>query len=283
MQEALSRITNKTASYVIDSVRTPGEVMALRANGDALLIAVDADPAIRFARAKAREAATGRGESALTYDEFLAREALENTDNPAGQQLHATANLADFVLLNNGSQADFLARVERVLAHMPTTNAKRPSWEEYFLEILYAVARRGNCDRGRSGAVLVRDKQVLATGYVGAPAGLPTCDQVGHMFIVRYDERGGTHQHCVRTTHAEANAIASAARRGVNIDGATLYVSMEPCLDCAKLLINAGVERVVCERRYHAGHDTREMLAAAGVDLVTLSEKEMEYGHSRVT
>jgi dCMP deaminase len=158
---------------------------------------------------------------------------------------------------------------------------KRPSWDEYFMEIMFTVGKRGNCDRGRSGAVLVKDRRVIATGYVGAPAGLNTCDQVGHLIKVAYDERGGQHQHCVRTTHAEANAIAQAARHGTSCDGATVYCKMEPCLDCAKLLINAGVKRVVADKHYHAGHDSRELLRNAGVQLDILHDEEEQYEKMR--
>jgi dCMP deaminase len=158
---------------------------------------------------------------------------------------------------------------------------KRPQWDEYFIEIMHTVAKRGNCDRGRSAAVLVKNKRIIATGYVGSPAGLPTCDEVGHLMKTVFDERGGKHMHCIRTTHAEANTIAQAAKHGASADGATVYCSMEPCLDCAKLLINAGVKRVVCEFRYHAGHDSRQMLKDAGVQLDVLQEKEMQYKKMR--
>ena len=153
----------------------------------------------------------------------------------------------------------------------------RPDWEEYFLKVMDTVAERANCDRGRAASVIVKDKRILATGYVGAPAGLPTCDEVGHLIKVAYDERGGQKKHCVRTTHAEANAIAQAARHGIRIDGATIYIRMTPCLDCTKLLINAGIKRVVCRRRYHADHDSVKFLAEAGIELVVLIEETETY------
>lgn len=131
----------------------------------------------------------------------------------------------------------------------------RPNWDEYFLEMVLTVGKRGNCDRGRSGAVIVVDRHIVATGYVGAPVGLPICDDVGHLMRTSFDERGGKHENCVRTTHAEANAIAQAAKYGTAIDGGTIYCKMTPCLDCAKLLINAGIMRVVALKRYHADHD----------------------------
>jgi dCMP deaminase len=171
--------------------------------------------------------------------------------------------------------------VESNLLYGQNPGYKRPAWDDYFLEIMRTVAKRANCDRGRSGAVLVKDKQIIATGYVGAPAGLDTCDEAGHLIKVVYDERGGQHKHCVRTTHAEMNAIAQAARRGISTEGATIYCRMEPCLDCAKLLINAGIKRVVAERRYHAAHDSREMLKKAGVQLIVIFDEEETYAQSR--
>ncbi|MFH1056462.1 MAG: cytidine/deoxycytidylate deaminase family protein [Candidatus Micrarchaeota archaeon] len=153
----------------------------------------------------------------------------------------------------------------------------RPSWDEYFMEIAKTVASRGTCDRGRSGAVLVRNHRILSTGYVGSPPGLSHCDDAGHLMKTAYDEKGGTHQHCVRTTHAEINAMIQAARHGVSIERATLYCKMEPCLDCAKALITAGVERVVCEKKYHGAHLTRDFFKEAGVKLEVLHDELEEY------
>lgn len=167
------------------------------------------------------------------------------------------------------------SETERVYGQNPAH--ERPSWRDYFLKVMDTVAERANCDRGRAAAVIVRDKRIVATGYVGAPAGLPTCDEVGHLIKVAYDERGGQHKHCVRTTHAEANAIAQAAKHGTSIDGASIYIRMTPCLDCTKLLINAGIRHVVCRRRYHADHDSVRILEEAGVELEVLSEETEAY------
>ena len=163
------------------------------------------------------------------------------------------------------------------LAYGQNPDHQRPDWDEYFMEIMETVAKRANCDRGRSAAVIVKDRRIIATGYVGAPAGLPTCDEVGHLIKVAYDERGGEHQHCIRTTHAETNAIAQAARHGTRIDGGTIFCRMTPCLDCTKLLINAGILRVVCQKRYHADHDSLRFLEEAGVELVVLKDEHQEY------
>lgn len=143
----------------------------------------------------------------------------------------------------------------------------RPSWDEYFLELVDQVGRRATCDRGKSGCVVVRSKRIICTGYVGSPSGLPHCDEDGHDFKQMIDEDGTTRQHCVRTVHAEQNAICQAARYGLQLEGTTLYCSMEPCRVCAMLIASSGISRVVAKRRYHAGQDSRDILAGAGVTL----------------
>ena len=153
----------------------------------------------------------------------------------------------------------------------------RPTWDEYFMEVCRAIAKRATCDRGRSGCVIARDNQLLVTGYVGAPRGLPHCDDVGHQFKKVQHEDGSVSQHCVRTVHAEQNAICQAAKRGISIDGATLYCKMTPCRTCAMLIINCGIKRVIAEKRYHDSADSIEMFKQAGVILEHLSDSVEEY------
>ena len=148
----------------------------------------------------------------------------------------------------------------------------RLSWDEYFMEICDVVGKRGTCDRGYSGCVIVKDKRLLTTGYVGAPIGLPHCDQVGHEMHEVINADGTKSKHCIRTTHAEQNAIVQAARLGVSIEGATLYCKMEPCYVCAKMIINAGIKRVVCRKRYHCAQRTREVFKEVGVLLEVLED-----------
>lgn len=154
---------------------------------------------------------------------------------------------------------------------------KRPSWDKYFMEVMGAIAKRGTCDRGRSGAVIARKNQILTTGYVGSPKGLPHCDDVGHQMKTVKHEDGHESQHCVRTIHAEQNAIAQAARLGIPIEGATLYCRMTPCRVCAMMIINAGIERVVCESKYHAGAESEEMFRAAEVEINFFSDDINKY------
>ena len=153
----------------------------------------------------------------------------------------------------------------------------RPSWDRYFLDLCEAVAKRATCDRGRAGCVIVKDKRILATGYVGAPSGLPHCDDAGHDMRKVFDDAGNVTQHCVRTLHSEQNAILQAAKFGMSIDGATLYCKMTPCRRCAMMIINAGIERVVCEKRYHADKGTIELFKHAGVELVVINQQVENY------
>jgi len=160
---------------------------------------------------------------------------------------------------------------------MAETGYRRPSWDEYFMEVCDAISKRATCDRGRSGCVIAKDNQVLVTGYVGAPAGLPHCDEAGHQLKKTLHEDGGVTTHCVRTVHAEQNAICQAAKKGIPIGGATLYCRMTPCRTCAMLVINCGIVRVVCQRRYHDAGDSEAMLAAAGVALEYVRDEVQEY------
>ena len=153
----------------------------------------------------------------------------------------------------------------------------RPTWDEYFMEVAIAIAKRATCSRGRSGCVIARNRTLLVTGYVGSPKGFPHCDEVGHQMKKMLHEDGSITEHCVRTVHAEQNAIAQAARLGVSIDGSTLYCRMTPCRVCAMLIINCGIIRVVCERRYHDGAEPEEMFRQAGVHLEYIHNETQVY------
>ncbi len=157
----------------------------------------------------------------------------------------------------------------------------RPSWDEYFMEIASTVAKRATCVRGRSGCVIVKNRQILVTGYVGSPRGLPHCDEVGHLFKKTIHEDGTVTNHCVRTVHAEQNAITQAARLGIALEGGTLYCRMTPCRTCAMLIINCGIERVVCEYKYHAGTESEAMFQEAGVELQYLHEEVLKYNNQQ--
>lgn len=161
------------------------------------------------------------------------------------------------------------------------TAYRRPSWDEYFLGVTSEVAKRATCDRGRSGCIIVKDKRILATGYVGSPIGISHCDEVGHMLRDVLSPDGSVSKHCMRTIHAEQNAICQAARCGTPLEGATVYCTMEPCFVCAKMMVNCGIKRVVCERRYHAAQQTRELFKQAKVKLDVMSDVILKYKDQR--
>ncbi|HBB49748.1 TPA: cell division protein DedD [Candidatus Nomurabacteria bacterium] len=154
---------------------------------------------------------------------------------------------------------------------------KRPSWDEYFLKMVDIVGSRGTCDRGRSGAILVKEKRILATGYVGSPVGIAHCDDVGHEMHTLTRENGTISRHCLRTAHAELNAIANAARFGVAINESTLYCKMVPCYTCAKTIINAGIKRVVALKDYHATKQSKIVFKKAGVKLEIINKNIESY------
>jgi dCMP deaminase len=132
----------------------------------------------------------------------------------------------------------------------------RPDWDTYFIDIATVVANRSTCDRALVGAVIVRDKRILTTGFNGSPAGQPHCDEVGHLLI------GG---HCARTIHAELNAIIQGALHGISLRGATCYLTHFPCLGCAKAMVNAGILRVVYKAPYRIDPHAVEVLERAGI------------------
>lgn len=158
------------------------------------------------------------------------------------------------------------------------SNYIRPTWDEYFLSLLEPLGRRGTCDRGRSGAVIVSSgKTILTTGYVGSPPGQPHCDEVGHMMKTVVDEDGNKSQHCVRTLHAEENAILQCAKDGIKIENATIYCKMVPCYNCAMRIVRVGIKRVVAQKRYHADKLSLELFKGAGVELVVIDDTIEEY------
>lgn len=128
--------------------------------------------------------------------------------------------------------------------------ADRPSWEQYFLTITRTVAERSTCLRAKVGAVIVRDKNILATGYNGAPAGLPHCTEAGCLIYTSRTPTGEQEENCFRCIHAEINAIAQAAKNGASIRDADIYITHTPCIHCFKVIINTGIRRVFYEHEY---------------------------------
>lgn len=151
----------------------------------------------------------------------------------------------------------------------------RPEWNEYFFEVMDAIAKRATCDRGRSGCVIVKDNQILVTGYVGAEPGGRHCDEVGHRMVRVINPDGSESEHCTRTIHAETNAILQAAKLGVPLSGSTVYVSMTPCRNCAMAIIRVGIKEVHCRKKYHRGQESEKMFRKNRIKL-TFESKEIQ-------
>lgn len=143
----------------------------------------------------------------------------------------------------------------------------RPGWDDTFLEIVEVIGKRGTCGRGRSGCVITRDNRIISTGYVGAPSKMPHCDDIGHQ-IVTVEKGGVKTEHCVRSIHAEMNAILSAARNGISLNGAIMYCTMVPCSTCAKNITNAGIKKVVALYDYQGAAETLCIFKTSGVELI---------------
>ncbi len=142
-------------------------------------------------------------------------------------------------------------------------NNKRVDWTEYFMNIAEQVATRSTCNRKHIGAVIVREKTILSTGYNGSIKGAPHCDDIGH------DMENG---HCIRTVHAEANTVAQAAKYGVSIDNSEIYITASPCLTCFKLIANAGI-KVVYYKEFYRDERINEYAKQAGIKLIYTGEK----------
>ena len=150
------------------------------------------------------------------------------------------------------------------------STGNRPAWEAYFMDIAFLVARRSTCLRREVGAIVVKDKRILSTGYNGAPANIKHCLETGCLREKLNIASGKNHELC-RGIHAEQNAIIQAAYHGVSIKGASLFCTNLPCSICAKMIINAGISRI-CYSEGYADSMSEEMLKEAGVDIVKVDD-----------
>lgn len=144
----------------------------------------------------------------------------------------------------------------------------RPSWDEYFFEILQAVRKRATCDRGKTGCILTHDNQILATGYVGSISGQPHCDEKGHWIV---------DQSCIRTVHAEVNAISQCAKLGISTQNATAYLFLFPCLSCTKLLIQCGINEIKAVYDYQKSDLSKKFLDKASIPWSILNNSVYKY------
>ena len=252
-------------NYVIDSIRHPAEVAALKKAGSFSLFHIFAPLEARFERSLARNRAGDAG----TLQDFIRMEEREfASSNAAAQQLLETERLANRTIENSGTIDEFASQLNIALREVEVASA-RPSWDQYFMDIAKQVAARSNCMKRQVAAVIVSERRIISTGYNGTPRGVKNCNEGGCPRCNGFSESGKNLDECL-CSHGEENAIVQASYHGIAIRDATLYTTFSPCLMCSKMIINAGIRRVVYYDAYPLNDTATRMLNEAGVDLVKL-------------
>jgi len=260
LAQSLARQLLPDRNYAIDSIRHPMEVEILRHCGqDFHLVWVDAKLETRFERMRER----GRPGDPETLEELEALEARERgSEDPNAQQLDAVRDEADFVLTNDSTLEDLHAQIQSWVRGQ--LSFSRPAWDDYFMDIARVVASRSNCVKRKVAAVVTRDRRIISTGYNGTPRGTRNCNEGG---CPRCNELavGGTRLDECLCSHAEENAITQAAYHGVSLKDGTIYTTFSPCLQCTKMIINAGLAQVIYQSAYPLGDVALSLLDEAGV------------------
>ncbi|MDG2335825.1 MAG: deaminase [Myxococcota bacterium] len=260
LAEALVAQLQPDRNYAVDSIRHPAEVEVLRNfSSEFKLVWVEADEARRFQRMQER----ARPGDPVDLEELRAQEARELANsNSAGQQLLAVQAVADFVIPNDEGFDELHTRVREVFRE--SLFFERPTWDQYFMSIAQVVASRSNCVKRKVAAVVTRDRRIVSTGYNGTPRGTRNCNEGG---CPRCNDLapGGTGLVECFCSHGEENAITQASYHGVSLQSGTLYTTFSPCLQCTKMIINAGLSEVVYNAEYPLGGRSLDLLAEAGV------------------
>jgi dCMP deaminase len=268
LAERILRKISIDAHAVIDSIRNPFEVEALRRRTDFHLVSIEADSETRWNRIKDRK----RAGDPKNYECFLDVERREaSTSDPTTQQMDRTAEMADAVVYNNSTIEELRKQIRQVVQTL-AAGQKRPDWDEYFMNIAKMVALRGNCIKRKVAAIIVKDKRIISTGYNGTPRGITNCNEGGCPRCNKFGASGEELGECL-CSHAEENSITQAAYHGVSIKGATLYTTYSPCLFCTKLIINSGIAEVIYNRAYSIAEVPLRLLDEAGI-----KTRQTEYG-----
>ena len=249
-------------NYVIDSIRNPREVQALRESGDFRLLHLDAPRKLRYERVVRR----GGARTPASFEEFAEQEDREvDSADETQQRLRATWAEADETLENSGTLQEFKAAVTEICKRW-MMGSERPDWDTYFMQIARIVALRSNCMKRKVAAVVVRDLRIISTGYNGTPRGAKNCNEGGCPRCNSLADSGTMLDECL-CSHAEENSIVQAAYHGISVKGATIYSTCSPCLICTKIIINAGISRVVYNLDYALNETAQALLAECGVEV----------------
>ncbi len=267
----ITSLMEKGRNYVVDSIRNPAEAEELKRTGRFFLFYITAPPETRFQRIKARD----REEDPKTYQAFAEIEKLEmENEEKTKQNLKGTFALADKKVTNDGSVPELHEMVDTALGEVNEGFVgKRPSWDEYFMQIAQVVASRSNCVKRKVAAVIVKDKRIVSTGYNGTPRGTRNCNEGGCPRCNNFAEAGTNLEQCY-CSHGEENAIVQAAYHGISIKGSTIYTTYSPCLLCTKMIINSGIAEVVYNADYPLGGNALSLLKEAGVKVRKIKTKE---------
>ena len=266
---ALEKLKAKD-KIVIESIRNLGEVEELRKNKNFHLIGIDAPREIRVERLLKRYNESERKEDPLTREQIIRKMDIDEGKNQtsSGQQTLECLKSADF-FIHNDKGLDFLkSEIYHFLRKLEFK--ERPSWDEYFMNIAHVVKERATCSTRKVGAVMVKDKRIIATGYNGTPRGLKHCTDGG---CERCEKRlkglvqSGMELDKCACSHGEENAIVQAAYHGISTKGTTLYMTNYPCTQCAKMIINSGISKVVCAD-YYADELGTALLKNADIEIV---------------
>jgi dCMP deaminase len=254
--------TEQSENVIIDSLRHTDEINVFRNFGDKFkLIFIDAPVEIRYERVRERK----RADDFVSFDKFKSDEEKEMNTEGAGQQLGLCKEAADVLIINEGTMNELQKIIDRETQKKNDTPEQkvvinRPTKDEYYMNIAKQIAMRSNCLSAIHGALIVKDDQIVATGYNGAPRKTKDCMERGSCLRRELNIESGTRYEMCRTVHAEQNAIINAARAGVSLLGGTMYLySMKifsetepvqidagPCFICKKMIINAGIKYMVC-------------------------------------
>lgn len=257
---------SKDKNYIVDSLRNPDEIRELQKNRNFHLWNIGAPEKDRFERILERN----REGDPKTLEEFREMEAKESGSKSANaQQLDECAKMAVHTIENSGTLAELFQKVDSLLLNTPV-ELQRPSWDEYFLNIAKEVAMRSNCVKRKVAAVIVKEKRIVSTGYNGTPRGVKNCNEGGCPRCNSFAQGGTKLDECL-CSHAEENAIVQAAFHGIAISGGTVYTTYSPCLTCSKMIINAGIKKVVYNAEYPLGGSALAMLKEAGVEVMKAS------------
>ena len=249
-------------NHVVDSIRNPHEVRALRSDGNFCLLRLDAPREIRYERVRRR----GGPRAPSSLAEFITQEERETASaDLAHQQLDACREMADETLVNGGVLDELRADLDDFVKGC-LMSEQRPGWDAYFMGIARMAALRSNCMKRKVAAVIVKDRRIISTGYNGTPRGVANCNEGGCPRCLALTPSGAKLAECL-CSHAEENAIVQAAYHGISVRGAAVYSTFSPCLICTKMIINAGIAEVVYDLDYPL-HDTAEaLLKQAGVKI----------------